>query len=57
MADEAPPPPPPSHWVGRKPAVEGLVCNKPTGICGYLNCAKEGRCLQTPTKPNASQEK
>lgn len=21
-------------------------CNKPDQVCGYSNCAKEGRCLQ-----------
>lgn len=32
------------HWIGRKPP-EGVKCNKPIGICGYLDCADEGRCL------------
>ena len=30
-------------WVGTKPPVP---CNKLFGICGYINCEKEGRCLQ-----------
>jgi hypothetical protein len=25
------------NWAG---------CNKPNQVCGYSNCAKEGRCLQ-----------
>lgn len=38
-------------WIGRKPA-DGIKCNKPTGICGYLDCADENRCLERPrTKP------
>jgi hypothetical protein len=32
-------------WIGRKPP-EGVTCNKPRGICGYLDCAEESRCLE-----------
>jgi hypothetical protein len=40
------------HWIGRKPP-EGVVCNKPIGICGYLDCADEGRCLdKVKAKPS-----
>jgi hypothetical protein len=40
------------HWIGRKPP-EGIKCNKPTGICGYLDCADEGRCLdKSKAKPS-----
>jgi hypothetical protein len=34
-------------WIGRKPP-EGGECNKPSGICGYLDCAHENRCLEWP---------
>jgi hypothetical protein len=38
-------------WIGRKPP-DGVTCNKPSGICGYLDCAIENRCLERPrTKP------
>ena len=38
-------------WIGRKPP-DGLPCNKPSGICGYLDCAGESRCLERlRTKP------
>jgi hypothetical protein len=30
-------------WVGTKPT--GVECVKKTGICGYLNCKSEDRCL------------
>lgn len=40
-AEEAPP-----GWVGRRPPVE---CNKEFGVCGYINCKAEGRCLQART--------
>lgn len=41
-------------WVGRKPP-EGVKCNKPSGICGYLDCAEESRCLErSRTKPSQS---
>jgi hypothetical protein len=33
------------NWVGTKPPVP---CNKPTGLCGYLNCKHENKCLQAP---------
>ena len=40
-------------WIGRKPP-EGVACNKPSGICGYLDCAEESRCLERPrTQPSA----
>jgi len=32
-------------WIGRKPP-EGMKCNKPSGLCGYLDCAEESRCLE-----------
>lgn len=32
-------------WIGRKPP-DGITCNKPSGICGYLDCAIESRCLE-----------
>jgi hypothetical protein len=41
-------------WIGRKPP-EDIKCNKPTGICGYLDCADESRCLERPrAKPSPS---
>lgn len=45
-------------WIGRRPP-EGVNCNKPRGICGYLDCAEEGRCLERsqtkpPLRPTAS---
>lgn len=41
-------------WIGRRPP-EGVECNKPRGICGYLDCADESRCLERPrTKPSPS---
>ena len=40
-------------WIGRTPP-EAVECNKPSGICGYLDCAKEMRCLErSRTKPPA----
>jgi hypothetical protein len=40
-------------WIGRKPP-EGVKCNKPSGICGYLDCAGESRCLERlRTKPSS----
>jgi hypothetical protein len=40
-------------WIGRKPP-EGVNCNKPSGICGYLDCAEESRCLERlRTKPSS----
>ena len=42
-------------WVGTKPPVP---CNKLFGICGYINCRAEGRCLQAPhTKPRPREGK
>jgi hypothetical protein len=41
-------------WIGRKPP-EGVKCNKPSGICGYLDCAAESQCLErSRTKPSPS---
>jgi hypothetical protein len=40
-------------WIGRKPP-DGVKCNKPSGICGYLDCAEERRCLErSHTKPSS----
>ena len=40
-------------WIGRKPR-DGVACNKPSGICGYLDCAEESRCLErSRTKPSS----
>lgn len=39
-------------WIGRKPP-DDVTCNKPSGICGYLDCADESRCLERPrAKPS-----
>lgn len=44
-------------WIGRKPP-EGVECNKPSGICGYLDCAEESRCLErSRTKPSYAAER
>jgi hypothetical protein len=40
-------------WIGQKPP-EGVTCNKPSGICGYLDCAGESRCLER-SRTKASQ--
>ena len=38
-------------WIGREPP-DGVTCNKPSGVCGYLDCADERRCLErSRTKP------
>lgn len=37
-------------WIGRKPP-EGIKCNKPSGICGYLDCVEESRCLEKSHMP------
>ena len=43
-----------ADWIGRKPPA-GVTCNKPNGICGYLDCAGESRCLErSRTKPSQS---
>jgi hypothetical protein len=40
-------------WTGRKPQ-DGIKCNKPTGICSYLDRADESRCLErSRTKPSS----
>lgn len=40
-------------WIGRKPP-DGVICNKPSGICGYLDCAEESRCLErSRAKPSS----
>jgi hypothetical protein len=45
-----------TSWVGRKPPPP-VTCNKPTGLCGYIFCEREGRCLQAPAgKPKAEGE-
>lgn len=41
-------------WIGRKPP-DGVTCNKPSGICGYLDCADESRCLERPRAKPSSQ--
>lgn len=43
--------PAPDDWVGQKPPVP---CNKPTGLCGYLNCKAENKCLQAPRQRQRS---
>ena len=40
-------------WIGRKPP-DGIKWNKPAGICSYLHCADERRCLERScTKPSS----
>ena len=34
-------------WIGRRPP-EGGECNRPSGICGDIDCADESRCLERP---------
>lgn len=41
-------------WIGRKPP-ESVKCNKPSGICGYLDCAEESRCLERSRAKSSSQ--
>lgn len=41
-------------WIGRKPP-EGVQCNKPSGVCGYLDCAEESRCLERSRPQPSSQ--
>ena len=41
-------------WIGRRPS-EGVACNKPSGICGYLDCAEESRCLERARPKPSSQ--
>jgi hypothetical protein len=41
-------------WIGRRPP-EGVKCNKPSGICGYLDCAEESRCLERSRAKTSSQ--
>jgi hypothetical protein len=41
-------------WIGRKPP-DGVKCNKPSGNCGYLDCADESRCLERSRTTPSSQ--
>lgn len=41
-------------WIDRR-VPEGGDYNKPSGTCGYLDCADESRCLERPRmKPSQS---
>lgn len=53
MADD---PPPVAAETAPAPALTGngkgyfgtkppFPCNKPSGVCGYINCALQGECL------------